>query len=311
MRDRLFLAHELLRENGNCFVQIGDKNLHHVHDLLDEIFGSENFFAWIAFKKPLPQSDYIFCSAGLAGISDYPLCYAQCKKRVTFNKLFQPKPIGYNTGYLWIELPDGSRRGMTIEERSNPNLLPQKARPFFASSLSSSGYTPTCMYDFEFQEKSFKRGRAVESFGPDHAPMEQRRVEQAIDETSQPGVALERISEGKDEGKFRTSVQGFDYYNAKTGNVESGNADKIALWMLDPDYDGRSLFPHQAFFPMAGARDGRARLAKTLKVEIDATRMEAYRGTASLPFETGEHGRTAVKIVDDRGVESLKIVELA
>ena len=89
------------------------------------------------------------------------------------------------------------------------------------------------------------------------------------------------------------------------------NADNIALWMLDPDYDGRSLFPHQVFFPMAGAKDGWAKLAKSLKAEIDPTRMAAYRGTVSLPFEPGEHRRAAVKIVDDRGVESLKIVELA
>ena len=214
--------------------------------------------------------------------------------------------------------------------------------------------------------------RAVVSFGPDHAPMEQRQVEQAIEEAwrlvprpavvvfaafqfdpeaskdidetkwpgvtllkaqmnadlltddlkkkrasnesfwlvGQPDVALERVSDGQDAGKFRVSVQGFDYYNTKTGNVESGGADKIALWMLDPDYDGRSLFPRQAFFPMAGARDGWARLARSLKAEIDATRMAAYRGTVSLPFEAGEHGRAAVKIVDDRGVESLRIVEL-
>ena len=38
--------------------------------------------------------------------------------------------------------------------------------------------------------------------------------------------------------------------------------------------------------------------------------MEAYRGTVSLPFEASEHGRAAVKIVDDRGIESLKIVEV-
>ena len=67
--------------------------------------------------------------------------------------------------------------------------------------------------------------------------------------------------------------------------------------MLDPDYDGRSLFPHQVFFPMAGAKDGWAKLAKSLKAEIDATRMAAYRGTVSLPLKPGEHGRAAVKIV--------------
>ena len=127
----------------------------------------------------------------------------------------------------------------------------------------------------------------------------------------QPDVTVEPIPDGEDEGKFRVSVQGFDYYNTKTGNVESGGADRIALWILDPDYDGRSLFARQVFFPMAGAKGGWARLAKSLKAEIDPTRMAAYRGTVSLPFEAGEHGRVAVKIVDDRGVESLKIVELS
>ena len=106
----------------------------------------------------------------------------------------------------------------------------------------------------------------------------------------------------------QVTIHGFDYYNTKTGGVESGGADKIALWLLDPDYDGRSLFPRQAFFPMAGAKDGWAKLARNLRAEIDETRMEAYRGTVSLPFEAGEHRRAAVKIVDDRGIESLKIV---
>ena len=215
--------------------------------------------------------------------------------------------------------------------------------------------------------------RVVVSFGPDHAPMEQRQVALAIEEShrlvpkpavivfaafqfdpeaskdidetnwpgvtllkaqmnadlltddlkkkrssnesfwliGQPDVAVERTADGEDEGSFRVSVRGFDYYNTKTGNVESGGTDRIALWMLDPDYDGRSLFPRQVFFPMASAENDWSKLARSLKAEIDETRMAAYRGTVSLPFERGKHGRAAVKIVDDRGVESLKIVELA
>ena len=214
--------------------------------------------------------------------------------------------------------------------------------------------------------------RVVVSFGPDHAPIEQRQVALAIeeaqslvpkpklivfaafqfdpeaakdiDETRWPGVALlkaqmnadlltddlkkrrasnesfwligqpdvavERIADGDHNGKFRVSVQGFDYYNTRTGNVDSGGSDRIALWMLDPDYDGRSLFPRQVFFPMAGSTDGWTRIARNLKAELDTRLIEAYRGTVSLPFEPGEHRRVAVKIVDDRGVESLKIVEL-
>ena len=216
--------------------------------------------------------------------------------------------------------------------------------------------------------------RVAVSFGPNHAPLEQRQVERAweearllnpqpnllvfaafqfdpeaakdIDEMSpalagmqllkaqmnadlltkdlkrkrssnesfwligQPDVEVRQIDKGEDTGKWQVEVRGFDYFNTRSGGVESGGSDHIAVWMLDPDYDGRSVFPEQVFFPMAGARDGWARLARNLKAEIDTDLIEAYRGTVSLPFEAGEHGRAAVKIVDDRGIESLKIVEL-
>lgn len=105
-------------------------------------------------------------------------------------------------------------------------------------------------------------------------------------------------------------VAGFDYYDTKTGQIFSGGAAQIAMWMPDTDYDGRSLFPRQVFFPMAGDKEGWSKLAKNLKAEIDETAIEAYRGTVSLPFARGTHGRVAVKIVDDRGIESLKILEV-
>jgi adenine-specific DNA-methyltransferase len=82
------------------------------------------------------------------------------------------------------------------------------------------------------------------------------------------------------------------------------------MWLLDTDYDGRSLFPRQVFFPMAGEKEGWARLARNLRAEIDEELIEAYRGTISLPFAAGEYGRAAVKIIDDRGIESLKVIEL-
>ena len=210
--------------------------------------------------------------------------------------------------------------------------------------------------------------RVVVSFGPDHAPLEQRQVNQAlqeaetlrpsprvivfaafqfdpeaakdIDETNWPGMTLLKAQMNADlltedlkrkrasnesfwligqpdvqvetiaDGKHRVSVQGFDYYNTKSGDVESGGQDKIAMWMLDTDYDGRSLYPRQVFFPMAGSDDGWARLARNLRAEIDEELIEAYRGGTSLPFDPGEHRRIAVKIVDDRGIESLKVIGL-
>ncbi len=212
--------------------------------------------------------------------------------------------------------------------------------------------------------------RVVVSFGPDHAPLEQRQVAQAleeahslvpmprvivfaafqfdpeaakdIDETRWPGIALlkaqmnadlltedlkrkrasnesfwligqpdvvlHQIRRGHNIGKWQVYVRGFDYYNTKTGQVESGGEDQIAMWMLDTDYDGRSLYPSQVFFPMSGSRDGWNRLARNLKAEIDEELIEAYSGTVSLPFDMGEHSRVAVKIVDDRGIESLRVI---
>ena len=214
--------------------------------------------------------------------------------------------------------------------------------------------------------------RIVVSFGPEHAPLEQRQVEWAIqeaqtlvprprvvvfaafqfdpeaskdiDETNWPGltllkaqmnadlltedlkrkrasnesfwligqpdVYLHHIGRGQDTGKWQVEVRGFDYYNTKTGDVESGGEDQIAVWSLDTDYDGRSLYPRQVFFPMSGPNDGWSRLARNLKAEIDEDLIEAYRGAVSLPFEAGEHRRIAVKIVDDRGIESLKVVSM-
>ncbi len=234
----------------------------------------------------------------------------------------------------------------------------------------------------EAETKEDTPKRVVVCFGPEHAPLEQRTVELAleeaahmkpkpqivlfcafqfdeeaskdIDETNFPGVTLLKAqmnadmltddlkkkrssnesfwligqpdvsmrpiyetkenkaypsgSDGKIEQKFVVEVHGFDYYNPKTGKVESGGSGDIAMWMLDNDYDGRSLFPSQVFFPMAGTKEGWASLSKNLRAEIDEEKMEVFRGTVSLPFTPGR--AVAVKIIDARGIESLKIIRL-
>ena len=62
---------------------------------------------------------------------------------------------------------------------------------------------------------------------------------------------------------------------------------------------------------MAGEKEGWSRLAKSLRVEVDEDLIEAYRGIVSLGFKSGDNKRIAVKIIDDRGIESLKIIEVA
>ena len=59
LRDRLTVARDLITETGSVFVQIGDENVHHVRELLDEVFGTDNFCAAIAAKKTGGQSSVL------------------------------------------------------------------------------------------------------------------------------------------------------------------------------------------------------------------------------------------------------------
>ena len=122
----------------------------------------------------------------------------------------------------------------------------------------------------------------------------------------QPDVQLRPAG----EGLWQVEVNGFDYFDTTQGELVSGGKSRIAMWSLDIDYDGRSLFPHQVFFPMAGKDEGWGKLKKDIRAELDEDKMGAFRGTVSLPFEAGGHRRAAVKIVDDRGIESLKVLTL-
>jgi adenine-specific DNA-methyltransferase len=663
LRDRLLLARELLTESGSIFVQISDENVHHVRELMDEVFGEKNFCSLITFTKTSSASSDL-----LAGVSDYLLWYSKDLSRLKYNKLFKNKAFGGQgaSAYTRVELQDGYRRSLTLQEKSDITILPSYSRIYRIDNLTSQrppgdfpvmlngksfrpkkGYwktgelgmevlraanrleatdgglyyvrylddfpvfpftnlwddtsiagfasdkkyvvetstkvlercllmttdpgdlvfDPTCgsgttayvaeqwgrrwitcdtsrvaltlakqrlmtaVFDYydlahpsegigsglkyktvphvtlksiannpdiregmtrdqideaiarhaphetlydqpdvnkkktrvsgpftveavpapavrsveellegspqpadnsitrsgetlrqgEWRDELLRSGirgkagqhirfarleslpgcrwlhaegeshpneegkdhvreagaaymaqRIVVSFGPEHAPLEQRQVAHAIEEAQtlvprpklivfaafqfdpeaskdidetnwpgvtllkaqmnadlltddlkkkrasnesfwligQPDVALRRIQRGPDRDKWEVEVHGFDYYNTKTGGIESGGEAQIAVWLLDTDYDGRSLYPRQVFFPMAGATEGWARLAKNLKAEIDEELIEAYRGTISLPFEPGEHKRVAIKIVDDRGIESLKVITM-
>ena len=122
----------------------------------------------------------------------------------------------------------------------------------------------------------------------------------------QPEVEVRR----RTDGRFEVEVHGFDYFDPVKGELVSGGKGKIAMWALDTDYDERSLFPRQVFFPMAGKGEGWERLRRDLRAELDEARLTAFHGTLSLPFEPGENRKIAVKIVDDRGIESLKVMNL-
>ena len=135
-----------------------------------------------------------------------------------------------------------------------------------------------------------------------------RSSDQSFWLVGQPDVEL--IHDGRSTRKFKVKVNGFDYYDVKKGTVESGSTSRIAMWMLDTDYDGMCIEPKQVFFPMGGKKDGWNKLAKTLKAEIDPDLIEKYAGNESLWFVAEPNTRIAVKIIDDRGIESLKVIRI-
>ncbi|MBP5315750.1 MAG: site-specific DNA-methyltransferase, partial [Muribaculaceae bacterium] len=155
LRDRLVLARELLTQSGSVFVQISDDTVHLVRTLLDEVFGSENFFSMITFRK----TSGAMGSSGLTTVSDYLLWYAKDISEIKYRQLFEDKSIGYGSMYTGVELEDGTRRPMTSEERKKPQLLPKNSKPYRTIDLASTGYTQSCMFDIEFNGKIYKCGK--------------------------------------------------------------------------------------------------------------------------------------------------------
>ena len=60
-----------------------------------------------------------------------------------------------------------------------------------------------------------------------------------------PDVRIER-----DDGGWRTSVEGVDSFDASTGEVTSYGRSGIQAWFLDDAYDGKVFRVSQAFFPV-------------------------------------------------------------
>ncbi|MGH7814654.1 MAG: DNA methyltransferase [Candidatus Binataceae bacterium] len=114
LRDRLLLARELLAPSGSVFVQISDENLHHVREVLDEVFGGENACAVVTFAKTSSASGNL-----LSAVGDYLLWYSKDKERVKYRQLYQPKEAGEvgGTQYTWAELPDETRKNFGSIDR--------------------------------------------------------------------------------------------------------------------------------------------------------------------------------------------------
>lgn len=106
------------------------------------------------------------------------------------------------------------------------------------------------------------------------------------------------------EGMYRLTMEGVDIYDPVTNAIVDTGATKVAAWFVDGDYDGRTFCITQAFFPDRGAWE---KLSKALDGVVDPDRFEAFSGTVSLPFPAGQHECAAVKVIDPRGNEVMRV----
>ena len=135
LRDRLLIAKELLTDSGSCFIQISDENVHLVRNVMDEVFGSENFVSLISFNKTGG-----FTSSTMANVSDFLIWYAKKKESIKYRPQYNEKIAGGDAGqYDYLELKDGSYRKLTDEEILDNSKLPEGSKVFAHQGLASQG----------------------------------------------------------------------------------------------------------------------------------------------------------------------------
>ena len=156
LRTRLILAWELLAPSGSIFVQISDTNVHLVRNLLDDIFGPDNFENQIAIQTTTSAT-----AKTLPHVHDYLLWYAKDKENMKFRRLFLPKEAG-KTGtklYQLLRLPDGSIRRMSQRERSGLDAIPDGARRFMPGDLTSQSAPPASQFPIVAEGFKMKPGK--------------------------------------------------------------------------------------------------------------------------------------------------------
>jgi adenine-specific DNA-methyltransferase len=158
MRDRLLLSRDLLSPSGSIFVQISDENLHHVRELMDEVFGPENSVAVVVVKKTGGLG-----TSRIKVVADYLLWFAKDKAQLKYRPVFERKELGRGetTGERYDQLasPDGkTRRPMTKEERENPNLVQPGWRAYQLDNLTSGAFRENTTVQYEFEGEVFHPG---------------------------------------------------------------------------------------------------------------------------------------------------------
>jgi len=149
LRDRLLVARELLHDSGSVFVQISDENVHLVRNLMDEVFGSENFRSLITFKKTAGLG-----TQGISSVSDYLIWYAKNIENVKERTLYVDQEFDDDPNYVWIMNEEGEKRRLTQDEKTTMRW-PEGWKLFRHQIFLAAGRTESCIYPIEFEGEKF------------------------------------------------------------------------------------------------------------------------------------------------------------
>jgi adenine-specific DNA-methyltransferase len=155
LRDRLVLSRDLLSPSGSCFVQISDENVHLVRNIMDEVFGSENFVSQIIYTKTTG-----FTTNTLGGVVDYIIWYAKDIENIKVRKLFVEKDYAADGKlYSRLEMKDGTIISVSEYEKNtgipfNYTNRPKGSRAYRIDNLTSQGNAST-EQPFEFNGKIY------------------------------------------------------------------------------------------------------------------------------------------------------------
>ncbi len=123
MYPRLFLAKNLLRDDGVIFVHIDDNEVHNLRLIMNEIFGEENFVATYLWKKKGTTTNVE--GAKVSSLTEYILCYCRTEHSDSLNYRVVPKE---SRNYEFSDA-DGNYR-KTVIEKKNTGSYERKSMQF-------------------------------------------------------------------------------------------------------------------------------------------------------------------------------------
>ncbi|MCA3737767.1 MAG: site-specific DNA-methyltransferase [Phenylobacterium sp.] len=149
LRDRLTVARDLLTESGSIFVQIGDENVHRVRNLMDEVFGDENFASLISYKTSVGLG-----ATGIDNTANYLVWYYRNKEAAKFRPLLRETVPGEEgaSRYKTLRLPDLSE----ALAPNDPNTVPPGARFFRDQGLTSRTAARTTSYEYVYRGRTYR-----------------------------------------------------------------------------------------------------------------------------------------------------------